>query len=446
MRLGLRWMTLGLGLLAPMLGCCHTRTDAPHHETIVLAPELPIVEAIEVEPDPNHLPSFHLDRPDAPPPQYIYRGLSETDCQCLAVWASSMGNLLDNENRAQNPPDRSCWQRHVRGQTSEERLYEFEQQVRALTAEEARNLDAALALTLYFELARAEASLRILRHTREQVEITREEAQKAEDQGVELPETANVNTLNTQLIEIERRLVEGELGVRLLNAELQRRLGLVLTEQEHLWPMRDWHIPLTPLDVNEATAVALAQRAELRLLRYLIQELDEDTLGSVITVLESASGGLIGSLSATPEVVTWVGIVLRRLRDHSVEVRARRAQLREWLEERERLVAEEVRRAVDSLQARAKLVAIARERVEHRQELRIAAEEKYKEGFSSFFEVSAAVLSWHEARADLFEAITNWEEARVQLKRAQGAFVPECGRQPGLPGAGCAPMGCLGVQ
>ncbi|HEY8505582.1 MAG TPA: hypothetical protein VIL46_13440, partial [Gemmataceae bacterium] len=424
-----------VGALAPAPGC--TLTGPPGAPALPAAPAagaaLPVVERGDLEPDYDRLPAFDLDRPDEPPPAYRYRGLSEFDCQCLAVEASELGNLLEGEDRAQPPPRGHGKQRHAA-----ERAADFRRTVRALAAAEARNRDAGTALELYYDLARAEASADVLRLSREELEQTLVKAKAAREQGIPLP--VDYEELRRQRIELELKYVEAESAVGLLNAELDRRLRLDLAEPaERVWPLKEWYVPLEEVDAGPAVAVALQRRPELRMLRYVLHELDEDTLPAVRELLGSING-LLGS-SPEAEPVSAVALLLLKCleRGGDGEVAARRAQVAGLLAERERAAAADVRQAVRSLNAQARQVALAREKARNWERHKAEVEKRVREGVGSSFELSGAVLRWHEARVGVIEEVVAWEKARVRLRRAQGVFTDECRGAGGDPAHGACP-------
>src|SRR5947209_14627183 len=91
-------------LLACIVSCatgCHShqhRTSC--HWTAEGKPvTLPMIVRPGIELDVNRLAELNLGMPFAG----AYRALTEKECQCLAVEASSMGNALDDEARLLTP-------------------------------------------------------------------------------------------------------------------------------------------------------------------------------------------------------------------------------------------------------------------------------------------------------------------------------------------------------
>src|SRR5204863_531768 len=151
-----------------------------------------------------------------------FRGLTEPVCQALAARNSSAANLLDDENRL---PDSKpgC---EAAGRTR--------QAVRSYTALEFRNQSAAAALDRFFQLADAEARSALLREAApilDDLHRRAVEAKKADVRPVLDPAE-----LERQRSQLASQLEQADTGVKLLNLDLRRRLGLPAAAAERLWP------------------------------------------------------------------------------------------------------------------------------------------------------------------------------------------------------------------
>ncbi len=420
-----RWLLFGLIGIIP-LGCQHLQGDPP-----VLAHSTPLGEVVLEEVTDPHwqfewegLPERMPESANLPVPQMCYRALTEQDCQCLAVQEAAIANLLDAENDAQPSQQR---QPHPRFEDlPRQRVIRVLQETRQLAAMEARNQAAATALARYFDLAQAEATLELLLASRKILDEAVTEAAKGRELQLEL-----YQQLRRDRLDLEKRYINTLLAIEQLNAELQQHLGVDLPKDERFWPVHDWSVPPVAEDIPGLTKFALAHRPELRLLRTLLTELDPETLPVIRQYLQGISG-LLGS--AVPAQARRPIIVAIPLLNHrgKFEAAARRQQLREYLQERERTIAAEVRLSAASLQAQAQLVALAREQSRQRESQLEQARQQLASGLVSTLELSRQVLAWQESRGAVMQAVVGWNKSRIQLKLAQGVFVTEClGDLPG---------------
>jgi outer membrane protein TolC len=133
----------------------------------------------------------------------------------------------------------------------------------------------------------------------------------------------------------------------------------------------------------------------------------------------AAAGGPTKHVAATL-------LALKALLSGTGDRATRESQIADLLAERERAVADEVRRAVADLHAKARLVALSRERVQSADEHRRDAEQKAERAGGSFLEVLTARLDWYKARNQLTTDVMGWHTARAKVREAQGIFVWEC--------------------
>ena len=111
----------------------------------------------------------------------------------------------------------------------------------------------------------------------------------------------------------------------------------------------------------------------------------------------------------------------RSAANDAAEVEARRKQLREIIEARERAVADEARAAAISLNAQTRKVQLARDRLASWAAQRAEAIKKReaKQPGAELLEAQAT-LDWLKARAEVVAEVMAWHQARVRLKAAQG--------------------------
>jgi outer membrane protein TolC len=108
------------------------------------------------------------------------------------------------------------------------------------------------------------------------------------------------------------------------------------------------------------------------------------------------------------------------------DISTRRAQLSEYLNERENAVAEEIRQAATALNNRTQLVALASARERSWAEKVNDIRSRQQQGLASFAEVASANLDWFKARGDVIQEVMAWHIAWVKLRQAQGLFPSDC--------------------
>ena len=90
-------------------------------------------------------------------------------------------------------------------------------------------------------------------------------------------------------------------------------------------------------------------------------------------------------------------------------------------------MAEEVRRAVADLHAKARLVALSRERLKSaKQQRRGRRAEGGSRPAGHFWTCSPPNLDWYKARNQLTVDVMAWHTARAKVREAQGLLVWEC--------------------
>jgi hypothetical protein len=172
--------------------------------------------------------------------------------------------------------------------------------------------------------------------------------------------------------------------------------------------------------------LALEKRPELLVLREMSCDLDKQTLPVVREYLHGVSGLMGASGGPAKHLVVTLVAMKALLVGGTGEKETRQSQIAQLLAERERAVADEVRRGVADLHAKARLVALSRERVLSADEHRRDAEQKAARAGGSFLEVLSANLDWYKARNQLTVDVMAWHTARARVREAQGVFVWEC--------------------
>ena len=411
-------LLIGLCGWVSLAGCAHVAPDAGTTAVPKPVPALPLVARTNIDIE-EHTPAPAAEPTEEARTAFRYRGLTELACQCLAAANSPIGNMLDQENLADQPASHRV--RHVRG---EDQAGPLLRKLRHYAALEARNQSSGAALEMYFRLAEAEAKSDLLGQGRTQLGEAIARAKELKAKGVRL--TVEPDVLERQRLTSEADAAQADLAVRQLNVELKRRIGLPPSpDAERLWPQADWNIRTDPPDVERAIQTALATRGELLGLRTAQAELTPETLSAVRPLLQGINP-LLGTGAAGGPAGMFARLRLLCSDRGACESAVRRDQIAGYLADRERAVADEVRQAAQSLEAHTRLVALARERIESWQKRLAEIQERAKKGLSPFPEEENARLELLKARGELVTAVMAWHVARVKFRQAQGLLAAEC--------------------
>jgi hypothetical protein len=373
-------------------------------------PGLPIIERGTAEPDADSLPqtSFELLPPVAPPANY--RGLREAEVQCLAAKAAATANLLDREREqlaAAHPSQKKGWQ--------------LRQTILYYAALEDRNRAAGQALPLYFKAAELEAQIELLQLTRGDLAGAITKFDELARKGFHVP--GDPGAVRRQLLDTEADRTRAEAGLVEVNSRLRESIGLC--SDDWLWPLIEVPVTFEGVNPDAAVAVALAKRPQLLLLRELNSRLNKQSLPVVRDYLHGISGLLAASGGPTKHVSATLAAIKAVLAGDG-ERQSRQTQIADLLADRERAVAEEVRRAVADLHAKGRLVALSRERLRSANQQREDAKQKANRAGGSFVDVLAANLDCYKARNQLAVDVMGWHTARVRVREAQGLLAWEC--------------------
>ncbi len=401
-------------------GLAHTPMRLPEQQSAppsVSANDLPLTNPTIPVLDTSNLPKLPA-RTITGPEGLAFRRVREIDCLTLAANNTSTASLLDEQNQA---PARakSC-------NTAKEELLK---NLRYHTALELRNRSAADALERFFQLTELEARTDLLRKSFPIVDVLTAKAKSAKAADVRFP--LEVSDLTRERLQMESQLEQAELGSRLLDLDLKRRLGLpYLPIEERLWPVGDFAIDPTPLDPEAAVNAALADRPELRGLRAFHQGLTVDTLPDARDLLRLASPLLgLDSSQSEPRLPWLIERWLRRKgpdADAIAELEMKKKQLRDVIVERERAIANETRAAVLTANSQIIRASLARDRL-------LISEEKFAEADrkrvanqpGAEFLVPQMQLEVLKARSELAAEVAAWHQARIKVKAAQGWLVWE---------------------
>ncbi len=398
---GIWGLVLGLG------GCCASAPVAPRpavHSVTPVVIELPLTTPTIPDLNGKSLPQLS-PRIISGPEGTTFRRVTETDCLLLSAANASTANLLDEDNRVPHPPG-SCTTATV----------QLRQTLRYHTALELRNRAAADTLDHFFQLTDTEARTDLLRKAFPVIDPLLAKANAAKAQNVRYPlDPADLERQRSQLLS---QLEQAELGSRLLNLDLKRRLGLPYPPaDERLWPSGDFEIDPTPSDPDKSVTAALADRPELRGLRALHEGLTLDTLPDARDAL--------GVRRAVPGAPNFLLRLIRHKQGPdpaaAAELEVRRKQLADLIADRERAISDEARAAALAVNSQRIRATLARDRYQIWDEKLTDAVKKREanQPGAEFLEPQVR-LEWLKAKAEVVAEVAAWHQARVRLKAAMG--------------------------
>jgi hypothetical protein len=272
---------------------------------------------------------------------------------------------------------------------------------------EARNQAAARALLLYYQLAALYARQPLWRHNQAWLQALLDKAEQARQQKVPYP--VEPQDLRMQLEQVQQALEQTEAALRLLHVELKQLLDWPATpEEERFWPVGDFTVEVVDVLPEQAGAWAVQDRAELRAVRSLYQEL-----------AETASRGPLARWQRWMRPVWFRQQWAQQLR----QLQDQQQALERWLRQRTGAVEDEARAAAILLAEQTRQLAAARQRLQQWDQRWREAQRK-SEARQPNAEVYEAQVRWQRslAEAALIEATAAWHQARVRLRAAIGWF------------------------
>jgi hypothetical protein len=437
-RASIIWLA-GLATLLGAAGCtvCHrcrcTETSCPADAA---EPSLPAVERNALEPEVLKLAA---DVKPAEPPgdaqsPLSYHALTPQQCQCLAAQHAPLADSLDRQRQKleQEANDSHLCQRKSEKQRA------FQESMLLYSALEIRDQSAGTALEWYYQLAGAEAKADLLNTSLDRARNTLARVERLKKQGIRLP--APLEEYQRQIVELKLQQAQNQLTIEQLNSRLRQAMAF---DPGHNW--RFWPDPSVPLstetvpNVEEAVHLGLAERPQLLLLRSMIANLDRDTLSSARSLLQSINPLL--AMSDPPahcKLLTVIGKILHIQPGQDAEVERVRAQLTDYLHERERVVEAEIREAVNEVGARREIVILARQAAARWQERIKDLEKQQAQGLPVFADLTSAYMEWYKARGEVIKEFIGWKIAAVKVKQSQGILPAECGYTSEAPCTACA--------
>lgn len=423
------WWIASVGLAAGIaVGCKHAPPPRVFYPPPVAEKpprvEVPSAPLSPLEPDLNKLPLIDPATADVTGSTRLPAlGLTEATCAKLAFEHAPLASAVERENSVPvvADPDRP---------PPEDSL---SRELRPLVVAELRNKAAGDAVAAFYQLADLEGRSAVVRETIEEIDVLRKAVEEAIKRGAKPP--IDMEEIARQRATWIGLLGQAELGAKLLDADLKRRIGASGKTSDRLMPTGEFGLPKETLDVEAAVLVALEKRPELQALRTAYLKLTPETLPEVREFLQAvpSTGGLLGSGamggmmgSAGPKLPFMRRIAERRLAEQLApvqsaadhEVAVRKAQLFTLIDERERAVADEVRAQALVLAEQSRQVGLVRWRVE-KQKAKVAELRKEEKGAAA---VVPAELELNRERAELIQAVMQWHQARAKLTAAQGLY------------------------
>ena len=419
----------GFSILMAMTGCAlcphgrrsHSCCASPAEEIPLLVVERSDQEAPLLELTASLLPA---DPPRGMPSSSDYRSLPPQLCQCLAAKHAPLADGLERQ-RQQLQNQRARASRVCGQKTDEQRA--FQESMLLYSSLEIRDQTAGTALEWYYQLAGVEAKADLLTTSLRRARDTLERVQRLKKLGIPLP--SPIEEYQRQIVELQLQQAQNQLTIEQLNSKLRLTLGYDAMSPWRFLP--DAGVTLnseTVADVDAAIALGLAQRPQLLLMRSMIANLDADTLGSARSLLQSISPLLaMSSPGPSCKLLILLGKMLHVHPKQDDDVERVRAQLIDYLHERERTVMAEIREAAYEVGARREATILAREAAERWQERIRDLEKKQSQGMNVFADLTRAYMDSYKARGEVIREMLGWKIAAVKLKQAQGILPAECG-------------------
>jgi hypothetical protein len=333
----------------------------------------------------------------------LYCKLPEHQAQCLAATTAPLARLLEQEADALACQPQGL--HHRRSNCLERILY--------LQATHERNRAAAAALQLFLRLVEAEGGATNARERLGEVDRLRDDVKRLQAAGVE--STLSQSSVEAQQLELLHKQVDVEATIDDLNRQLINLLGIELLDSR-FWPEADLKVdPVVP-NVEEAQQLALQQRCDLAALRTAAC-CDVEVMR---TLLGQANAGL--GLSPSCQLLGTIHLAAKLC-----EGDIRNEQLFATADEQERTLANDIARAITTIEARLVQIGLSRRRLEALETQHERLEKKREIDAAAVFEARKARLDVLAGQQDLLHDVIEWKLALVRLRELQGELARECG-------------------
>jgi hypothetical protein len=424
-------------LLAALTGCslCHPCQGCASCPPVSDEAPPPAMERVPQEPAIRELAASVLfpQSPDHAVLTCAYRAIAPQLCQCLSAKHAPLADGFDSQRRQfEEQLAKSCCRKSRHAEKRRKQLA-YQQAMLLYSALEGRDQASGTALEWYYQLAGAEAKADLLDLSLERSRKTLQRIEKLKGEGVSLP--APIEEYQRQIVDVQLQQAQNELTIEQLNSKLRLAMGYDFKRVWRIWPDPGMPLgtpaaaPLPPApDVEAAVAFGLHQRPQLLLLRYLIAHLDRDTLGAARTLLQTINP-LFAMSSPGPscKLLAVLAKILHIQPGQKEELERVRAQLCDYLHDRERTVEAEVRAAVYEIGARRATILRSRQAADSWEDRIHDLEKQRAEGLKGPLSLASAYLEWYKARSEVVNEFLRWKIAAVKLKQAQGVLPAECG-------------------
>lgn len=369
-------------------------------------------------PAPEVVPSSYNETVD-------FRCIDEQAAACLAASNSLAANLVRLERRQVLTAGTGHGANEHRTAVHEKTLQYREVQ--------RRNESAGDALELFYRLAELQFSQSFSdRSLTELVEIERN-LQQLDQQGIQSP--IDSGSITRQRLLAISQSAEVTAGIQQVSGQLSYLIGRH-EEAPPLAVRTDLKLPAEMPDVEAAVAEAFAYRADLAVVRFMLVNLDEDTLPvarGLLSFAEAAAG-------STPPL-SLSSLIHHRQRAEE-EIVIRRQQLCRLLIDRQDFIRAEVSQAARQVATATREAGIRQETLDLQRRGLESSEQRRGDGVSAF-DINQARLEVVRSEQQAFAAVIQVHLAWVRLHRAQGLLAEECGYR--LPYY-CSPAETAGVS
>jgi len=336
-----------------------------------------------------------------------YVELSAAECQRLAIMHAPLGYSLMTE-RASLHQSLGAKLHHAAGVRAE---------ALKCAVLESQNRAAGEALTLYFDLAEAEAKFDLANESVAQLQHAVDQVAQLRQRGADVP--AALNEFESQLIAAQAQRAALDTKIATLNRQLRVKLGASCHDADaRYWPTTALEQPRDTFDSDAEVAIGLGSRAELAGMCYLISHLDAHTLSVARDYLATLQPMSSGARAKSHHLLLKLLMcpVLHRDLDLAAQ------QLRESLGRRQMQISEEVRGAVELYQGAQSQVAFAVQAEQQAARHASIVDEQQKIDRATFGDVDQARLKLLEARAKVVEGVASALKALVQVKQSTGVL------------------------
>jgi hypothetical protein len=373
-----------------------------------------MAQRILSQPAPANPATFRSIRTDAFP----YHAMSPLDCQCEAVAHAPLADTLDEERQR-------IEKRAERGKGKYYLARQLEAAIFYYLALEIRNDASGLALTWYYRIAGGEVAVDL---TTEGINEVNNALLKIDEmRRLQLHLPVEIEKVWRESLRLQEELAQSQLEVEQFNEKLHQVLDHGCDPAWRIWPE-----PLPPggslviPDVDTAVSVGLAQRPYLKLLRYLLNHLDEDMLDSI-----KASLGMLARMMAKsqPTDCKPLNELIHIFFPHAgrrTTLESIHKALCTTLRREEAHVASVIRQSIYAMRAHHEKTVLAQQQVQ-RWDTQIAKiDQKITENLVSSLERVDPVVDRLKSRGDVCKEWLLVLASQAKLQQAQGLLVKEC--------------------